>query len=170
MALPALSVPDAPLDIGAQRQDEDGRGLAPRRMRRIAGSSALAVLRTPRSLSNSPSTGARWRRRGVGAAFGAALFRGGPPGIVLASAGAVGVMVAATLGLRALVGAILGGVGSVPGALAGGLMLGGFEALWTACFAADYRDAAVFALLAGVLAWRPAGLLGAGENSGRRWA
>jgi branched-chain amino acid transport system permease protein len=84
--------------------------------------------------------------------------------------GAVGFDTAGTLGLKALVAAILGGVGSVPGALLGGVMLGGFEALWTACFAADYRDAAVFALLAALLAWRPAGLLGAAENSGRRWA
>lgn len=84
--------------------------------------------------------------------------------------GAVGFDAAAALGLKALVAAILGGVGSVPGALLGGLLLGGFETLWTACFAADYRDAAVFALLAAVLTWRPAGLFGAAENSGRRWA
>jgi branched-chain amino acid transport system permease protein len=84
--------------------------------------------------------------------------------------GAVGFDTAATLGLKALVAAVLGGVGSVPGALIGGLLLGGMEATWTACFAADYRDAAVFVLLAALLAWRPAGLLGATENSGRRWA
>jgi branched-chain amino acid transport system permease protein len=84
--------------------------------------------------------------------------------------GAVGYDAAAALGLKSLVAAILGGVGSVPGALIGGLMLGGFEALWSACFAIDYRDVATYALLAGLLALRPGGLLGARENSGRRWA
>jgi branched-chain amino acid transport system permease protein len=84
--------------------------------------------------------------------------------------GAVGYDAAAALGLKSLVAAILGGVGSVPGALIGGLMLGGFEVLWSACFAIDYRDVATYALLAGLLALRPGGLLGARENSGRRWA
>ena len=84
--------------------------------------------------------------------------------------GAVGYDAAATLGLKSLVAAILGGIGSVPGALIGGLMLGGFEALWSACLPIDYRDVATYALLALLLALRPGGLLGARENSGRRWA
>jgi branched-chain amino acid transport system permease protein len=84
--------------------------------------------------------------------------------------GAVGYGAAATLGLKALVAAILGGVGSVPGALIGGLLLGGFEAWWSAYLAADYRDVATYALLAVLLALRPGGLFGASENSGRRWA
>ena len=84
--------------------------------------------------------------------------------------GAVGYDAAARLGLKSLVAAILGGVGSVPGALIGGLMLGGFEALWSSCFSIDYRDVATYALLALLLALRPGGLLGARENSGRRWA
>lgn len=84
--------------------------------------------------------------------------------------GAVGYDAAATLGLKALVAAILGGIGSVSGALIGGLMLGGFEALWSAYLPGDYRDVATYGLLAGLLALRPGGLLGAEENSGRRWA
>jgi len=84
--------------------------------------------------------------------------------------GAVGYDAAATLGLKSLVAAILGGVGSVPGALLGGLLLGGFEAWWSAYLAADYRDVASYALLAVLLALRPGGLFGASENSGRRWA
>ncbi len=121
-------------------------------------------------------------------ALAAALFGVDPDGVflktfALASAlaglagfvmtmfyGAVGYDAAATLGLKALVAAILGGVGSVPGALIGGLMLGGFEAFWSAYLPIDYRDVATYALLAMLLALRPGGLLGARENMGRRWA
>ena len=84
--------------------------------------------------------------------------------------GAVGYESAASLGLKALVAAILGGIGSVPGALIGALLLGGFEAVWSATFAIEYRDVASYALLALLLALRPGGLLGQRENSGRRWA
>jgi branched-subunit amino acid ABC-type transport system permease component len=131
--------------------------------------------------------GRRWRAY-ADDSFAAALF-GIDPGAVflqslaLASAlaglagfvmtmfyGAVGYGAAATLGLKALVAAILGGIGSVPGALLGGLLLGGFEAWWSAYLAADYRDVATYALLAVLLALRPGGLFGAPEDSGRRWA
>ncbi len=84
--------------------------------------------------------------------------------------GAVGYGAAATLGLKSLVAAILGGVGSIPGAFLGAILLGAFEAAWQAYLPADYRDVATYALLAGLLALRPGGLLGARENSGQRWA
>ena len=74
--------------------------------------------------------------------------------------GSVGYAAATALGLKALVAAILGGVGSIPGALVGGFLVGVFEAVWQACFSVDYRDAAVFSLLAITLALKPGGLLG----------
>jgi branched-chain amino acid transport system permease protein len=74
--------------------------------------------------------------------------------------GSVGYAAATGLGLKALVAAILGGVGSIPGALIGGLLVGGFEAVWQACFPVDYRDVAVFSLLAITLTLKPGGLLG----------
>jgi branched-chain amino acid transport system permease protein len=82
--------------------------------------------------------------------------------------GAVGYGEAATLGLKALVAAIVGGIGSIPGAFLGGLLIGVFEAIWSSAFPIDYRDPAVFALLAIVLALRPGGLLGARESGARR--
>jgi branched-chain amino acid transport system permease protein len=74
--------------------------------------------------------------------------------------GSVGYAAATGLGLKALVAAILGGVGSIPGALIGGLLVGAFEAVWQACFSVDYRDVAVFGLLAATLVLKPGGLLG----------
>ncbi len=74
--------------------------------------------------------------------------------------GSVGYAAATGLGLKALVAAILGGIGSVPGALLGGLLVGAFEAAWQACFSVDYRDVAVFSLLAITLVLKPGGILG----------
>jgi branched-chain amino acid transport system permease protein len=74
--------------------------------------------------------------------------------------GSVGYAAATGLGLKALVAAILGGVGSIPGAFLGGFLVGAFEAVWQVCFSADYRDVAVFSLLAITLALRPGGILG----------
>ncbi len=64
------------------------------------------------------------------------------------------------IGLKALLAAVLGGLGSVRGALAGGLLLGILETFWAAYFPADYRDVAVFGMLVAVLIFRPQGLLG----------
>lgn len=73
--------------------------------------------------------------------------------------GAVGYGASTTLGLKALIAAILGGVGSIPGAFLGGLVIGAFEAAWSTYFPIDYRDVAVFSILAIVLVLRPGGIL-----------
>jgi branched-chain amino acid transport system permease protein len=82
--------------------------------------------------------------------------------------GSVGYGAATMLGLKALIAAILGGVGSIPGAFLGGFLVGAFEALWSTYFAVDYRDVAVYSLLAIVLLLRPGGLMGASAASGKR--
>lgn len=64
------------------------------------------------------------------------------------------------LGMTALVAAILGGIGSVPGAMLGGVLIGLFEALWTTFLPADWREAALFGLLAAILILKPDGLSG----------
>jgi branched-chain amino acid transport system permease protein len=64
------------------------------------------------------------------------------------------------LGFKALSAAIIGGIGSVPGAMLGGLLIGALEALWAGYLASAYKDVAIFGLLAAVLIWRPQGLFG----------
>ncbi len=81
-----------------------------------------------------------------------------------AAYGAVGYGLSATLTLKALAAAIVGGIGSVPGAFLGGLIVGGTEAGWSALFPIDDRDIAVYALLIVFIALRPYGLLGTRDN------
>jgi branched-chain amino acid transport system permease protein len=83
---------------------------------------------------------------------------------------AAGVMIGITLQIRPFMGfdfllplfaaAILGGIGSVQGAILGGLIVGVSEALAVQIVGADYRAAVAFAILIAVLLVRPAGLFG----------
>jgi branched-chain amino acid transport system permease protein len=63
-------------------------------------------------------------------------------------------------GLKAFAAAVLGGIGSLPGAMLGGLLIGLVEAFWAAYFTVEYKDLATFAILILVLIFRPTGLLG----------
>lgn len=62
--------------------------------------------------------------------------------------------------LKAFVIAVLGGLGSVPGALAGGLLIGFVEALSSLYISASLGNAIVFAILIAVLLYRPWGIFG----------
>jgi branched-chain amino acid transport system permease protein len=63
-------------------------------------------------------------------------------------------------GVKAFTAAVLGGIGSLPGAVVGGLLIGLIETLWSAYFSIAYKDVAAFSILAIVLIFMPSGLLG----------
>lgn len=64
------------------------------------------------------------------------------------------------LGLKAFVAAVLGGIGSIPGAMIGGFAIGLLEALVAAVGLSVWKDAAVFAILIVVLLVKPSGIMG----------
>jgi branched-chain amino acid transport system permease protein len=64
------------------------------------------------------------------------------------------------LGLKAFVAAVVGGIGNVRGAMAGGLLIGFVELFGSAYLSPHLRDIYVFSLLIAVLLFKPAGLLG----------
>jgi branched-chain amino acid transport system permease protein len=66
-------------------------------------------------------------------------------------------------GIKAFTAAVLGGIGSLPGAMLGGILIGLIEALWSAYFTSEYKDVAAFSILVLVLIFRPTGLLGRPE-------
>jgi branched-chain amino acid transport system permease protein len=74
--------------------------------------------------------------------------------------GNVGFAMGTMLGLKALVAAVLGGIGSVPGAFLGGVLVALVEAGWSAYFDIGFRDVVVYSLLIVVFVLRPGGLLG----------
>ena len=63
-------------------------------------------------------------------------------------------------GLKAFVAAVVGGIGIIPGAVLGGLVLGIAENLVVGLWVSTYRDAIAFALLIIILLFKPTGLLG----------
>lgn len=64
------------------------------------------------------------------------------------------------LGLKAFVAAVLGGIGNVPGAMIGGLIIGVVEAFVGGSSFSTYRDAIAFVILILILLFRPSGILG----------
>jgi branched-chain amino acid transport system permease protein len=67
-------------------------------------------------------------------------------------------------GLKAFVAAVFGGIGSIPGAMIGGLFIGICEAMVVGYGSSLYRDAIVYAILIIVLIVKPSGLLGKNEK------
>ncbi len=67
------------------------------------------------------------------------------------------------VGIKAFTAAVLGGIGSLPGAMLGGLVIGLIEVFWAGYFTAQYKDVAAFSILAIVLIFMPSGLLGRPE-------
>ena len=65
-----------------------------------------------------------------------------------------------TAGLRAFTAAVLGGIGNVPGAMLGGVIIGLIEAMGGQFIATAWTDVIIFSILVLVLVFRPSGLLG----------
>ncbi len=66
-------------------------------------------------------------------------------------------------GVKAFTAAVLGGIGSIPGAMLGGLLIGLIETFWSAYFSIEYKDVAAFSILIVVLIFLPTGILGRPE-------
>ncbi|MCQ9615353.1 branched-chain amino acid ABC transporter permease LivH [Paenalcaligenes niemegkensis] len=64
------------------------------------------------------------------------------------------------IGIKAFSAAVLGGIGSLPGAMLGGLLLGVLESLFAGFISSDYKDVFAFGVLVAVLIFKPSGLLG----------
>jgi branched-chain amino acid transport system permease protein len=91
-------------------------------------------------------------------AYSAAL--GGLAGILIAPILYVSVGISALIGVKAFAANIIGGFGSIPGAIFGGIIIGIVETLGAAYISVPYRDAFAFIILIIVLLVRPQGLFG----------
>ena len=72
----------------------------------------------------------------------------------------VDTLMGASVGLKSFAAAVLGGMGSLPGAAIGGLLIGLLETLFAAYISSGYRDIVAFVILILVLLIRPSGLMG----------
>ncbi len=74
--------------------------------------------------------------------------------------GSINFYIGFTAGVKAFTAAVLGGIGSLPGAVLGGLAIGLIESLWSGYASVPYKNVAAFSVLAIVLIFMPSGLLG----------
>ena len=100
--------------------------------------------------------------RTIGLTFGIGAFLAGIAGICVGTYyNAVYPTMGYLLGMKAFASAILGGIGSVPGAVLGGFVIGIIESLGAGYISSGYRDAYAFIIMIIVLVIRPSGFLGA---------
>jgi branched-chain amino acid transport system permease protein len=99
-------------------------------------------------------------RRVLAVSFGLSAALGALAGILIAPITFTSWDVGIMLGLKGFAAAILGGLGSGPGAIAGGLALGLLEALGAGYLSSAYKDVIAFAIMLAVLVFMPGGLAG----------
>jgi branched-chain amino acid transport system permease protein len=86
-------------------------------------------------------------------------------GVLIAShIGQINYYIGFIAGIKAFVAAVLGGIGSMPGAVLGSLVLGWTESFFTGYVSSDYEDVFAFIILVLVLIFRPAGILGRSDT------
>ena len=87
-------------------------------------------------------------------------------GVLIAShIGQINFYIGFIAGIKAFVAAVLGGIGSMPGAVLGGLVLGCAESFFTGFVSSDYEDVFAFIILVVILIFRPAGILGRSDTT-----
>jgi branched-chain amino acid transport system permease protein len=96
--------------------------------------------------------------RMIGLIFGLSAVMGGLAGILLAPIIYVAADIGLALVLKAFMGAVIGGFGSLPGALVGGIVIGVSENLSAFYLSSDYKDVISFGILIGILLFKPSGL------------
>ena len=74
--------------------------------------------------------------------------------------GSINFYIGFTAGIKAFTAAVLGGIGSLPGAVLGGLAIGLIESFWSGYASVPYKNVAAFSVLVIVLIFMPSGLLG----------
>ncbi len=86
-------------------------------------------------------------------------------GVLIAShIGQINFYIGFIAGIKAFVAAVLGGIGSMPGAVLGSLVLGCCESFFTGFVSSDYEDVFAFVILVLILIFRPAGILGRSDT------
>ena len=86
-------------------------------------------------------------------------------GVLIAShIGQINFYIGFIAGIKAFVAAVLGGIGSIPGAVLGSLVLGWTESFFTGYVSSDYEDVFAFLFLVFILIFRPSGILGRSET------
>lgn len=97
----------------------------------------------------------------ISGTFGIGAFMAGIAGICIGTYyNAVYPTMGYMLGMKAFAAAILGGIGSIPGAVIGGFVIGIIESLGSGYISSGYRDAYAFIVMIVILVIRPSGILG----------